>query len=115
MSYGYPPGYVAPGMMAPGMVAPGMMAPGMVVQPGMPVAMAGGGGGGYPAGYPIFTGALTPDMYYKPIWTPKREMKLQAIWYQITCDGVITFREIMRVLHHFGYRVSEYEAQWFYL
>lgn len=70
--------------------------------------------GGFPAGYPVFRGTLMPNMYYKPIWTPRREMKLQRAWYEIARDGVISYGEIMRLLAVFGYHVSPYEAQWFY-
>ena len=96
--YGYG-GYGAPPPMPPPMGAP---------MPPMPMA------GGFPAGYPVFRGTLMPNMYYKPIWTPRREMKLQRAWYEIARDGVISYNEIMRLLAVFGYHVSPYEAQWFY-
>jgi len=94
-----------PGAM-PGAPMTGM--PGTM--PGAPVAAAGG----FPTGYPVFSGQMTSNMYYKPIWTPKREAKLQRAWYEIAGDGAITFNEILRLLAVFGYRVSPYEAQWFF-
>lgn len=81
---------------------------------GMPVGAPMPMGGGFPTGYPVFTGQLMPNMYYKPIWTPKREAKLQRAWYEIARDGVISYNEIMRLLAVFGYNISVYEAQWFY-
>jgi len=80
--------------------------------PGMPGAAPVAGG--FPGGYPVFNGQLGANMYYKPIWTPKREAKLQRAWYEIAGDGAITFNEILRLLAVFGYRVSTYEAQWFF-
>jgi len=70
--------------------------------------------GGFPRGYPVFQGRLGPNMYYKPIWTPKREAKLQRAWYEIARDGRISYNEIIRLLAVFGYTVSPYEAQWFF-
>jgi len=111
---GQPMGY--PGQPYPGQ--PGM--PGMYPgQPGMPGMYPGQPGmgvmtGGFPAGYPIFSGQMTANMYYKPIWTPKREAKLQREWFQIARDGAVTFNEVMRLLHKFHYNVTPYEAQWFF-
>jgi len=104
-----------PGMMGPGYGAPmpGAPMPGMMPgapMPGAPMAMAGG----FPTGYPIFRGQMTANMYYKPIWTPKREAKLQRAWYEIARDGAITYNEILRLLAVFHYHVSPYEAQWFF-
>jgi len=53
-------------------------------------------------------------MYFKPVWTPKREAKLQRVWYEISRDGQVGFGEIQRLLAAFHYMVSTYEAQWFY-
>lgn len=109
---GMMPGMVPPpmGMMPPPM--PGMM-PGMVpgmVPPPMATPLAPGC---FPAGYPVFSGPLGPNMYYKPIWTPKREMKLQRLYAACVADGVVTPQEIQIVLNRFGYNIGLREAQWF--
>jgi len=70
--------------------------------------------GGFPRGYPVFSGQMAPNMYFKPIWTPKREMKLQRVWGMIIADGRVGYEEIPRLLAAFHYQVSPYEAQWFY-
>lgn len=107
--YGYPPqGYPPPGYGAPPPVY-GVPAPYPGGYAPAPVAA-----GGFPAGYPIYTGQLTANLYYKPIWTPKRERKLEKYWYEFVRDGVVTFNEVMHILHKFGYMVSPYEAQWFF-
>eukprot|EP00727_Mastigamoeba_balamuthi_P007829 m51a1_g3667 hypothetical protein (157) ;mRNA; r:256684-264260 len=78
---------------------------------GMPVAMAPA----FPAGYPVYTQVLAPNMYYKPIWTPKREAKLQRLYWEVIRDGVITFNEILYILQKFGFTtITPYEAQWFF-
>jgi hypothetical protein len=98
-----------PGMgMGMGMPPPGM-GMGMGMPPaGMAVGMAG------PIRYPSFAGQLAANMFYKPIWTHKREHKLQKIYYKITKDGVITHKEILKVLKEFHYELSLGEAQMFF-
>jgi hypothetical protein len=58
-----------------------MPAYGAAMPMGMPMGMPAYGAAmpamGYSGGYPVFSGMLAPNMFYKPIWTPKREMKLQ--------------------------------------
>jgi len=76
--------------------------------PGAPMA------GGFPPGYPVFSGVLGADMYYKPVWTPKRDAKLLKVWRKIAKDGRITHKEIKKLLEKFHYKVSDHEAQWFY-
>jgi len=115
---GMMPGAPMPGMM-PGAPMPGAPMPGMPgygrppmpgMMPGAPVAAAGG----FPGGYPVFSGQMTANMYYKPVWTPKRDAKLQRVWFEIAHDGCITFNEIISLLARFHYNVTPYEAQWFF-
>jgi len=101
------PGAPMPGMM-PGAPMPGAPMPGMM--PGAPMPPPGG----FPSGYPIFRGQLTANMYYKPIWTPKRDAKLRKVWFKIARDGRITYKEIIKLLDEFHYKVSPQEAMWFY-
>jgi len=106
------PGAPMPGMM-PGAPMPGAPMPGMMPgapMPGAPMGMAGG----FPTGYPVFSGQLGPNMYFKPVWTPKRDAKLQKEWYKIARDGRVTHKEIKKLLEKFHYKVNDYEAQWFY-
>jgi len=105
--YGQPPMPGMPGYGMTGYQAPMPGMPGYGMPPAAPA-------GGFPGGYPVFSGQLGANMYYKPIWTPKREAKLQRAWYEIARDGHITFNEIMRLLAVFHYHVSPYEAQWFF-
>jgi len=111
------PGAPMPGMMPgapmPGAPMPGAPMPGMMPGAPMPGAMPGAMGG-FPPGYPVFSGTLGADMYYKPVWTAKREAKLQKVWYKIAKDGRITHKEIKKLLEKFHYRISDHEAQWFY-
>jgi len=93
----------------PGAPMPGAPMPGAPM-PGAPMPMAGG----FPPGYPVFTGQLAPNMYYKPCWTPKREAKLQKVWHKIAKDGRVTHKEIKKLLDEFHYKVSDRDAQWFY-
>jgi len=109
-----PPGMARPGYPGapmpgyPGAPMPGMPCAPMPGMPGAPMA------GGFPTGYPIFSGQIGANMYYKPVWTPKREAKLARVWYEIARDGCITFHEIIKLLDKFHYKVSPYEAQWFF-
>jgi len=103
------PGAPMPGMM-PGAPMPGAPMPGAP----MPGMMPGAPAGGFPPGYPVFTGQLGPNMYYKPIWTAKRDAKLQKVWYKIARDGRITYKEIQKLLDEFHYKISMQEAMWFY-
>jgi len=126
---GMMPGAPMPGMMPGAMpgAMPGMMPgamPGMMpgampgACPGMmpgacPGMMPGRVPGTFPGGYPVFSGALGANMYYKPIWSPKRENKLALLYQQVMADGVVTPQEIQIVLNRFGYNIGLYEAQWF--
>ena len=109
---GMPP----PGMHPPGMM-PGMMQPGMGMGMGMSMGMRppmvySQAPMGYPTPFPVYTGAMQAGMYFKPVWSPKRMQKLQKAYYDVTKDGVITPKEMKKVLKKFGYKISPYEAQW---
>eukprot|EP01105_Mastigella_eilhardi_P026535 TRINITY_DN772_c0_g2_i3.p1 TRINITY_DN772_c0_g2~~TRINITY_DN772_c0_g2_i3.p1 ORF type:complete len:209 (+),score=45.94 TRINITY_DN772_c0_g2_i3:65-691(+) len=68
---------------------------------------------GYPVWATLYPGQmLPPNMYFKPIWTMKREMKLQRCYMEVVRDGVITPYEVQYVLHKFGYPVDFFIAQW---
>eukprot|EP00727_Mastigamoeba_balamuthi_P008158 m51a1_g3963 hypothetical protein (175) ;mRNA; r:376996-377924 len=93
-----------PGMYGAPMMGAPMMAPGY----GCPIP-------GYTGGYPVWSQPLMDGMYYKPIWTPKREMKLQKVYYECVRDGIITFNEVMYILHKFHYTtITQMDAQWFF-
>eukprot|EP00727_Mastigamoeba_balamuthi_P013800 m51a1_g9042 hypothetical protein (153) ;mRNA; r:5748-6618 len=70
---------------------------------------------GYTGGYPVWTQPLREGMYYKPIWTPKREAKLEKLYYESARDGMFSYNEVMHILHKFHYdTITPEEAQWFF-
>eukprot|EP01106_Pelomyxa_sp_JSP_P014323 TRINITY_DN452_c0_g1_i11.p1 TRINITY_DN452_c0_g1~~TRINITY_DN452_c0_g1_i11.p1 ORF type:complete len:218 (+),score=37.87 TRINITY_DN452_c0_g1_i11:70-654(+) len=116
---GYPGGY--PAMGAPMMGAPMGVSYGRTVTMPVGLGRATSPWTSYPVfpyqGYPVYSmmypgQPLPANMYYKPVWGPKREMKLQRLYYEVCRDGIITPQEIQYCLHRFGYNVDFYIAQW---
>ena len=89
---------------------PGMMGqPGMGGQPGM---MGQQGMQQQPnKQFPMFMGQLQPNMYFKPVWTPKRDAKLQRSYQQIMASGAMNAMTVMNSLKLFGYHMQQNEAQ----
>eukprot|EP01106_Pelomyxa_sp_JSP_P005142 TRINITY_DN181_c0_g1_i12.p2 TRINITY_DN181_c0_g1~~TRINITY_DN181_c0_g1_i12.p2 ORF type:complete len:223 (+),score=57.70 TRINITY_DN181_c0_g1_i12:99-767(+) len=67
---------------------------------------------GYPSPFPQFRGPVVEGLYYKPIWTIKREQKLAKLYNEVMADGVLEAKEMKHVLKKFGYHVSDEEAMW---
>lgn len=57
--------------------------------------------------------AATGGLVYKKDWSPKRQEKLRKIYREIVADGIITVKEIKKVLKKMGYYLDDQQAAQF--